>query len=188
MAALALWSVDTSNKFKEWQWCNTLKYRNGEHGRWYIQGRILGRNPDKSLKSFPPCYLQSSLCTFASYSFHSSLQYTVKEKEGQPDRKPFPLPYGLRNPLRNLKSESSQDYAQKPQRNCTFMNSASGLTVVLLFRHRLPSSDPLAGPDNDNLWSLFLIICLGFYILIEALLTPGGKGGMRSNHKVTRMG
>ncbi len=26
----------------------------------------------------------------------------------------------------NLKSEISQDYAQKPQRNCTFMNSASG--------------------------------------------------------------
>jgi hypothetical protein len=26
----------------------------------------------------------------------------------------------------NLKSENSQDYAQKPQRNCTFMNSASG--------------------------------------------------------------
>jgi hypothetical protein len=28
---------------------------------------------------------------------------------------------------RNLKSENSQDYAQKPQRNCMFMNSASGL-------------------------------------------------------------
>ncbi len=26
----------------------------------------------------------------------------------------------------NLKSENSQDYVQKPQRNCTFMNSASG--------------------------------------------------------------
>ncbi len=26
----------------------------------------------------------------------------------------------------NLKSEKSQDYAQKPQRNSTFMNSASG--------------------------------------------------------------
>ncbi len=26
---------------------------------------------------------------------------------------------------RNLKSENSQDYAQKPQRNCTFMNSTS---------------------------------------------------------------
>jgi hypothetical protein len=27
---------------------------------------------------------------------------------------------------RKLKSESSQDYAQTPQRNCTFMNLASG--------------------------------------------------------------
>jgi hypothetical protein len=26
----------------------------------------------------------------------------------------------------NLKSENSQDYAQKPQRHCTFMNSAAG--------------------------------------------------------------
>jgi hypothetical protein len=25
----------------------------------------------------------------------------------------------------NLKSDNSQDYAQKPQRNCTFMNAAS---------------------------------------------------------------
>jgi hypothetical protein len=53
------------------------------------------------------------------------LLYTVKEKGGKPDRKPYPLPYGLRNPYRNLKSENSQDYAQKPKRNCTFMNSAS---------------------------------------------------------------
>jgi hypothetical protein len=47
--------------------------------------------------------------------------YTVKEKGRKPDGKPYPLPYGLRN----LKSENSQDYAQKPQRNFTFMNSAS---------------------------------------------------------------
>jgi hypothetical protein len=52
--------------------------------------------------------------------------YTVKEKGGKPDRKPHPLTYGLRNPYRNLRSENSQDYAQKPQRNCMFMNSASG--------------------------------------------------------------
>jgi hypothetical protein len=51
--------------------------------------------------------------------------YTVKEKGGKPD----PLPYGLRNPYKNLKSENSQVYAQKTQRNCTFMNSASGLTA-----------------------------------------------------------
>jgi hypothetical protein len=40
--------------------------------------------------------------------------YTVKEKGGKPDRKPYPLPHGLRNPYRNLKSENLQDYAQKP--------------------------------------------------------------------------
>jgi hypothetical protein len=53
------------------------------------------------------------------------LLYTVKETRGKPDRKPYPLFYGLRNPYSNLKSENSQDYAQKPQQNCTFMNSAS---------------------------------------------------------------
>ncbi len=46
--------------------------------------------------------------------------YAVKEKGGKPDRKPYPLPYGLRNLYRTLKI-----YAQKPQGNCTFMNSAS---------------------------------------------------------------
>ncbi len=53
------------------------------------------------------------------------LLYTVKEKGEKPDRKPYPLPNGLRNPYRNLKSENSEDYAQKPQQNCTLMNSAS---------------------------------------------------------------
>jgi hypothetical protein len=45
------------------------------------------------------------------------LPYTVKEKGGKPDRKPYPVPSGLGNPYRNLKSENSQDYAQKPQRS-----------------------------------------------------------------------
>ncbi len=36
-----------------------------------------------------------------------------------------PFPVILRNPYRNIKPENSLDYAQKPQRNCTFMNSAS---------------------------------------------------------------
>jgi hypothetical protein len=31
----------------------------------------------------------------------------VKEKGGEPDRKPHPFHYGLRNPYRNLKSENS---------------------------------------------------------------------------------
>jgi hypothetical protein len=33
----------------------------------------------------------------------------------------------------DLKSENSQDYAQKPQRNCTFMNSASGYIFTLQY-------------------------------------------------------
>ncbi len=41
--------------------------------------------------------------------------YTVKEKGGKPDRKPHPLPNGLRNPYRNLNSENSQNFAQKHQ-------------------------------------------------------------------------
>jgi hypothetical protein len=48
----------------------------------------------------------------------------VKEKGGKPDRKPHPVHYGLRNPYRNLKSENSQDYAQKP-RTCMFINLAA---------------------------------------------------------------
>ncbi len=35
------------------------------------------------------------------------LLYTVKEKGEKPYRKPNPLPYGLRNPYRNLKSEKT---------------------------------------------------------------------------------
>ncbi len=58
-----------------------------------------------------------------SYSSTVQLLYTVKEKGGKPDRNHNPPPYGLRNPNRNLKSENPQDYAQKPQRNHTFMNS-----------------------------------------------------------------
>jgi hypothetical protein len=47
--------------------------------------------------------------------------YSVKDKGGKPGRKPHPPPHGSRN----LKSENSQDYAQKTQRNFMFMNSAS---------------------------------------------------------------
>ncbi len=54
------------------------------------------------------------------------LLYTVKEKRGKLYRKPYSLPYGLRNLYRNLTSEKSQDYTQKPQRSCMFMNSAWG--------------------------------------------------------------
>jgi hypothetical protein len=64
-----------------------------------------------SLKSFPPhshpysfalrfIFLQTHA---TSYSFYSKLLNTVKEKGGKPDRKPYPLPYGLRNPFKDKK-------------------------------------------------------------------------------------
>ncbi len=70
------------------------------------------------------------------YCAKVQLLYTVKEKGGKPDRKTYPPPYGLRNPYKNLSSENSQDYAQKPLRNCTFMKSASGhiFTFPAVFR------------------------------------------------------
>ncbi len=38
---------------------------------------------------------------------------------------------------RNLESENSQDYSQKPQGNCTFMNLASERHSVLSIKHFL---------------------------------------------------
>ncbi len=36
--------------------------------------------------------------------FRVQLLYTVKEKGGKPELKPYPLPYGLKNPKRNLRT------------------------------------------------------------------------------------
>jgi hypothetical protein len=113
----------------------------------YPEAKFLYEIQTKSLRRFPPFYSQSplqlcleiyissnsrNLLQFLEFSSLVQFLYTVKEKGGKPNRKPYSLPYGLGNPYRNLKSENSQDYAQKPQRNCTFMNSASGLQFIEL--------------------------------------------------------
>ncbi len=98
----------------------------------------------KVFKNFPPCYSQSPLQFWLEISIASNyatsdsflhseisissnsrnllqflqLKYSVREKGGIPNRKPYPLTYGLRNPYRNLKSKNSQDYAQNPQQHC----------------------------------------------------------------------
>ncbi len=111
-----------------------------------IRGRILGRNLDKSLKSFLPCYSQSAVTStdlpfdlyffkltqpqFLQFSFCTVNRKGEVRKACLRDRKPYPVPHGLRNPYRNLKSENSQESAQKPQRSCMFMNSVSGETLV----------------------------------------------------------
>ncbi len=60
------------------------------------------------------------------------LLYTVKRKEKNLLKKNHPFPYGLKKPYRNLTSEYSQDYAQKPQRNFTSMNSASEVQCMCM--------------------------------------------------------
>jgi hypothetical protein len=62
--------------------------------------------------SFPPCYSQSPLLTDFTPFFPS-------RKSG------LKLVCNINIVYENLKPKNSQDYAQKSQRNCTFMNSAS---------------------------------------------------------------
>ncbi len=64
---------------------------------------------DKSLKSFPSCYSQPLLLT-----------------DFTPSKSGLKLVCNVNIVNGNLKSENSQDYAQKPRQNCTFINSASG--------------------------------------------------------------
>ncbi len=72
-------------------------------------------------------HLYSFALRFLFLQTHAT-SYGFRKGE-KPYRKPHPLPYGLRNPYKNIKSENSQDDAQKPQWNCRFMNSAWGTEV-----------------------------------------------------------
>jgi hypothetical protein len=65
---------------------------------------------------------------FYFFKLTQPLTISVKEKGGKPDRKPYPLPYGLRNPYRNLCLRTLKNMPKNfDVRYCTFMNSASGL-------------------------------------------------------------
>ncbi len=79
---------------------------------YYSKGRILCRNWDKSLKSFPTCYSQVT-STNRFYPPPSPREKVVWNWFVNVN-----IVYG------NLKSENSPDYAHKPQRNCAFMKSA----------------------------------------------------------------
>jgi hypothetical protein len=81
-------------------------------------------------------HIYSFAWRFLFLQIHATSYSFCKEERRITDRKPYPLPYGLRNPYRNLKSENSQDYAQKPE-YCAFMNSA----LVQLFIYMLVRTD-----------------------------------------------
>jgi hypothetical protein len=75
-------------------------------------GRILEHNWNKRSRSFPLCYSQLPILTdFTPIPLRKSSLKLVCYVH---------IVYG------NPKPENSQDYDQKPQRNCTFINSASG--------------------------------------------------------------
>jgi hypothetical protein len=66
--------------------------------------------PNSWIKEFFLLAIHSHLYSFAlrflflqtHATSYVKLLYTVKEKGGKPDRKPYPLPCGFRNPNRNL--------------------------------------------------------------------------------------
>ncbi len=86
------------------------------------------------------------MCTEAEFldvigtkpSEFSSLLSQLNYTNGPPPPPPFPgaKVINVNIVYRNLKSENSQDYAQKPQRNCMFMNSASVLVSEVLYMER----------------------------------------------------
>ncbi len=129
-----------------------------------------------SLKSFPPCYSQSFTSTALPWNLYffkltqpptvSTVQllYTVKDKGGKPGRKPYPLPYGLRNPYLQKETSSlrTQDYAQTLKEIvCAWMNSAS---VQLCLQKELTTQEyfPQLPPQAE--WIYFWTTkCIYFY-------------------------
>jgi hypothetical protein len=87
-----------------------------------------------------------------------------------------PLPYDKRNPYRNLKPENSQDYAQKPQRNCTFMNSASVhgshsfVSCMYLFAHCQYFTSP--PPPSSTTHRNYKFVIIPFLVVPLNFLTP----------------
>ena len=99
----------------------TLNSTNNSH----YWGRILGRNPDKSPKSFPPCYSQSPLQLFLFLQTHATLTvssvqllYTKGER----------LKKSVQKLLGSELSRLCPETSTKP--NCAFTNSASVPEVV----------------------------------------------------------
>ncbi len=80
---------------------------------------LLGRNPDKSLKSFSPCYSVTSTGLPWDFYFFKLMQPLTVSLNGKRG-----------NPYRNLKSETSRDYVQKPRLSCINHSLPSAILLV----------------------------------------------------------
>ncbi len=134
-------------------------------GAW---GKLIHEKNQKSkiswhcpFKSFPPCFSQSPLPT----------DLLPPQLWGKVVCNWFVCKHYIRTPL---KSEHCQDYGQKPQRNGTFMNSASGLEY---FAPQKNSLSPLMTPVAACRTSFQILLASSaetFILLINA--RSHGKG------------
>ncbi len=107
-----------------------LQIREFRH-QYYTEAEFLDEIQTKVLKVFLlAIYSQRSIALpwdsflqthSTSHVFLHFRYWYCKGERSKFDTKPYPLAYDLRNPSWN----QPQNNAQKPQRNCTFMNSAS---------------------------------------------------------------
>jgi hypothetical protein len=62
---------------------------------------------------------------------------------------------------------NSQDYALKPQRNCTFMNSASGWTKIYFFREYILYQCTCI---------MYYVLYIMYYVAVQTMLRPCLRG------------
>jgi hypothetical protein len=95
--------------------CTCFFKQNAQYLSLKYWGRTFGRNWDKSLKSFPPCNSQSP---------PTNRFYPPPPLPPPPSKNGLELVCNVNMVSWSFKSENSQYYAQRPQRNFTFVNSA----------------------------------------------------------------
>ncbi len=113
------------NKFTQRRLCiGLLVLPWGSDSRQQIDQREYSWTKSRVFLLFIHSHLYSFALRFLFLQTHAT-SYSFCKGE-KPDRKPYPLRYGVRNPYRNLKSENSHDYALETSMKVYVHESASG--------------------------------------------------------------
>jgi hypothetical protein len=129
------------------------------------RGRILGRNPDKSFKSFPP--LNSLPWDYYFFSlYYNLLQFLQCVNVRTLQRRKEENLLENHTPFQEIHTEPQVWYlsrlcAQKRQRNYTFMNSASGNIVVVVSGVAVVAED--ADVSYWHMGATTFLRCTSFY-------------------------
>ncbi len=166
----------------KWEYFWILLYSSFEFVKTWTEAEFLDESRQKSEEFFS--FLFTVTCTYSfalrfiflqtHATFYVFLQFSYwtlqRRKRGKPNRKTYLLPFGFRNLYRYIKSENSQDYAQKPQRNSTFMNSTSvplHCKPLSAVGNSKPNSNPFSGfvqSEDDLCQKLRKIVALSYYL------------------------